>query len=344
MYICSAKKDWVGRNLISILVSNFSGFSKKYFLKAIELRLISINESRASPGQVIKDGDILRHLVLRHEPHAFFWTRHTTTAVSTAKARMHTFSNLLSRTPINPASTEATIPSTISDSPGTSSSLPNASIAPLRANPIPWPADTRVGSIGVKWFCHDRVLVADKPPGIPVHPCGAYYHHTVTQLLAAGRWYSTDRDSTGALEGHCSGLLRRRARLLRGRVHALHRLDRLVGGVLLLCTDANTARDMAKDITAGDCDKIYVARVSGKFPHRVACSQPIRKRPVTADAANGSSEPLRECHADGKPARTTFELLRYLQVCATGRQDMRRMFSLHACQCPHTNMPTCLTG
>ena len=321
MYVCSAKRDWVGRKLINILVGQFSGFSRKYFLKAIKLRLISINESRASsPNQTIRDGDILRHLVLRHEPRTFFWTRHASTAANNhAKALIRTSTTILSSTMTGLSSTSAALPSTSSTLPGTSSSLPHvASSAPLHDGPIALPADTRVGWIEVKWFDNDRVLVANKPPGIPVHPCGAYHHHTVTQMLATGRWYSTGHASTGALESP-SALRRRRECVLRGGVHALHRLDRLVGGVLLLCADANTARDMAKDMCAGDCDKIYVARVSGKFPARVTCCQPIRKRPVMENGATESREPLRECHAGGQSAKTVFALVRYMEVSPHSR-------------------------
>jgi 23S rRNA-/tRNA-specific pseudouridylate synthase len=70
----------------------------------------------------------------------------------------------------------------------------------------------------VTW--HHGVGVVNKPAGLPVHPSGMFAANTVTAMLSA------------AFGGSGSGGGTRASRVA---VHAVHRLDRLTSGLLLVC-------------------------------------------------------------------------------------------------------------
>ncbi|KAJ9581971.1 hypothetical protein L9F63_003661 [Diploptera punctata] len=85
----------------------------------------------------------------------------------------------------------------------------------------------------------DDILVINKPPSIPVHPCGRYRHNTIVFILAK--------------EYNLKGL------------RTIHRLDRLTSGLLLF--GRTQQRAMLKE---------YVCRVEGEFPDgEIICEEPI---------------------------------------------------------------------
>lgn len=91
----------------------------------------------------------------------------------------------------------------------------------------------------------ESILVVDKPSTMPIHPCGAYHYNSLFEILA--HW---KRDSYGAK-----------------KLYTIYRLDRLTSGVVLLAKNAQLARSLGKCIVERDgCEKIYLARVKGKFP------------------------------------------------------------------------------
>ena len=85
------------------------------------------------------------------------------------------------------------------------------------------------------------LIVVCKPAGIPVHACGAFRHNTLISLLVA---------EAG----------------LRAPLHAVHRLDRLTSGLIILASSANAAREMGRQLRDRAVRKRYIARVAGEFP------------------------------------------------------------------------------
>ena len=93
----------------------------------------------------------------------------------------------------------------------------------------------------------DGLVVVDKPATVPVHPCGGYYHNSVVSLLGA---YHPDL----------------------GGLKTIHRLDRLTSGVLLLATNGATVHRVSTMLRdGGGVEKVYYARVVGKFPRGPNC-------------------------------------------------------------------------
>ncbi|CAN0906040.1 RNA pseudouridine synthase 7 [Linum grandiflorum] len=84
------------------------------------------------------------------------------------------------------------------------------------------------------------VVTISKPATVPVHPCGQYRKNTVVGILQA--------------EHNLAPLL------------PIHRLDRLVSGLLILAKNASKADLFRQEIEAGLVLKQYVARVVGVFP------------------------------------------------------------------------------
>jgi 23S rRNA-/tRNA-specific pseudouridylate synthase len=83
------------------------------------------------------------------------------------------------------------------------------------------------------------LLVVDKPSTLPVHPCGAYQQNTLLPILEPTF----------------------------GKLHIIHRLDRLTSGLVLLAKNSTVAQTWGKALMERNtCTKVYVARVKGKFP------------------------------------------------------------------------------
>jgi 23S rRNA-/tRNA-specific pseudouridylate synthase len=91
-----------------------------------------------------------------------------------------------------------------------------------------------------KIFEDDDTLVIDKPPSVPIHPCGRFRHNSVVSILAKEYGYKT--------------------------LKVVHRLDRLVSGVLILAKNLNQAHKLEVMIRRREVQKKYVCRVAGEFP------------------------------------------------------------------------------
>ncbi|KAG7348050.1 RluA family pseudouridine synthase [Nitzschia inconspicua] len=87
----------------------------------------------------------------------------------------------------------------------------------------------------------DEVLVVDKPATLPVHPCGGYHVQSLMSILE---------------KHHCHG----------NKLYTIHRIDRLTSGLVILGKTSAVAQAWGKSIMNRDCQKIYLARVRGKFP------------------------------------------------------------------------------
>ncbi|OQR86176.1 hypothetical protein ACHHYP_10846 [Achlya hypogyna] len=89
-------------------------------------------------------------------------------------------------------------------------------------------------------FEDDSMVVVNKPSTIPVHPCGAYRHNSMTFILAV------DHD--------------------RHPLFPVHRLDRLTSGLLVLAKTPEKAQTMSAQLVDRSMLKYYVAKVAGRFP------------------------------------------------------------------------------
>ena len=91
----------------------------------------------------------------------------------------------------------------------------------------------------------DSLLIVDKPATLPIHPCGGYNYNSLFEILS--HWKP---ESYGS-----------------GKLFTVHRLDRLTSGLVVIAKSSNVARSLSKCISDRDgCEKVYLARVKGKFP------------------------------------------------------------------------------
>jgi len=89
----------------------------------------------------------------------------------------------------------------------------------------------------------EDVIVVDKPSTIPVHPCGGYNFNSLFHILS-------EQDPS-----------------LEGKLHNVHRLDRLTSGLTVVAKTSEVAKTLGKCINDRDgCHKSYLARVKGRFP------------------------------------------------------------------------------
>jgi len=100
----------------------------------------------------------------------------------------------------------------------------------------------------------ENMVVIDKPPSIPVHPCGRYRHNSVLFIMA--KEYNMNQ------------------------LYPLHRLDRLTSGILAFARNKCTAKKYHQQMREGKIKKIYIAKVHGKFPEEeLNISEPILVQP-----------------------------------------------------------------
>lgn len=96
----------------------------------------------------------------------------------------------------------------------------------------------------------DDFIVIDKPPSVPVHPCGRYRHNCLLFILAK--------------EHNLKEL------------YSVHRLDRLTSGVLLFAKTVRKSQEVNEEIRDRKVAKEYVCRVEGNFPEEtITCNEPI---------------------------------------------------------------------
>lgn len=88
----------------------------------------------------------------------------------------------------------------------------------------------------------DEYIVVNKPSGVPCHPTGAYIQYSITKKLFGDM-----------------------------KVACVNRLDMPVSGILII-TYKNLKNSMMK---INDTEKIYIAKVNGKFPNSIECDYKI---------------------------------------------------------------------
>ncbi|KAH1126299.1 RNA pseudouridine synthase 7 [Glycine soja] len=120
------------------------------------------------------------------------------------------------------------------------------------------------------------VLTVCKPASVPVHPCGQYRKNTVVGILQAEHGLTP--------------------------LFPVHRLDRLVSGLLILARNAAKADIFRQQIEAGLVHKQYIAKVGGEFPE----DEVIVDANIDYNAREGRSTAEVRGSAKGKAASTKF--------------------------------------
>ncbi|CAL1282567.1 unnamed protein product [Larinioides sclopetarius] len=96
----------------------------------------------------------------------------------------------------------------------------------------------------------EEFVVVDKPPSIPIHPCGRYRHNCLLFILAKD--YSLNE------------------------LYSVHRLDRLTSGLLVFTKTIKKSQEINEQIRDRKVKKEYVCRVVGDFPDGVIhCKEPL---------------------------------------------------------------------
>lgn len=101
----------------------------------------------------------------------------------------------------------------------------------------------------------DEVLVVSKPSGIPIHPVQNYYYNSFVQILQIEGWPG------------------RKEYLKDMQLRPCHRLDKLTSGICIFAKSAEAARKIQIEIQNRTVQKVYLARVKGKFPGIVHTNQ-----------------------------------------------------------------------
>ncbi|EYU43033.1 hypothetical protein ABFS82_04G122600 [Erythranthe guttata] len=120
------------------------------------------------------------------------------------------------------------------------------------------------------------VLTVYKPASVPVHPCGQYRKNTVVGILEA------EHDLAP--------------------IFPIHRLDRLVSGLLILARSASKADIFRQQIESGEIKKQYIAKVVGVFPE----NEQVANVNINYNAREGKSTVEIENGSKGKVACTKF--------------------------------------
>lgn len=97
----------------------------------------------------------------------------------------------------------------------------------------------------------DNLLVINKPPSLPIHPCGRYRFNSCLAMLYKQYGFSN--------------------------LHVVHRLDRLTSGVVIFAKNHETAVKYSRAIADRSMHKDYLCRVIGNFPDgEITVDQPLQ--------------------------------------------------------------------
>ncbi|KAL8589918.1 hypothetical protein ACOMHN_024005 [Nucella lapillus] len=126
---------------------------------------------------------------------------------------------------------------------------------------------------------NEDLVVINKPPSIPCHPCGKFRFNSIVFIMGKEHGYANLRN--------------------------IYRLDRLTSGVLILGKTARKTKELENHVLHRRVHKEYVARVLGHFPPgEVTVDEPL-------DCLSHKLTLWRVVDKGGKPSRTTFHRLSY---------------------------------
>ncbi|KAI3763234.1 hypothetical protein L1987_53687 [Smallanthus sonchifolius] len=140
----------------------------------------------------------------------------------------------------------------------------------------------------------EDVLTVCKPASVPVHPCGQYRKNTVVGILQA--------------EYDLAPLF------------PVHRLDRLVSGLLILARSASQADIFRQQIESGTVQKQYIAKVVGEFPKE---EQIVNLR-VNFNAREGRStvEVGEPDEKDSNTLKGKAAFTKFTRICTNGKYSI----------------------
>eukprot|EP00252_Welwitschia_mirabilis_P003842 TRINITY_DN13913_c0_g1_i1.p1 TRINITY_DN13913_c0_g1~~TRINITY_DN13913_c0_g1_i1.p1 ORF type:complete len:504 (-),score=89.39 TRINITY_DN13913_c0_g1_i1:392-1903(-) len=214
-FIAYVKQRWSGKKIEDVFSHEFRKRSYEYFVKAINLGRIRVDDRVILPGYIVKTTEKLSHFVHRHEP-------------------------------------------------------------PVLAEHVEILED---GS--------DIVTVC-KPASIPVHPCGQYRKNTVVGILQAEHGLAP--------------------------LFPIHRLDRLVSGLLIFAKNSSQADHFREEISAGKVQKEYIAKVIGIFPE----GQVEVNANVVYDPREGRSTVEEGCNYSNFSIKGKKACTRFTRICTDG--------------------------
>ncbi|XAR50363.1 tRNA pseudouridine(32) synthase [Bertholletia excelsa] len=137
------------------------------------------------------------------------------------------------------------------------------------------------------------VLTVYKPASVPVHPCGQYRKNTVVGILQAEHGLAS--------------------------LFPVHRLDRLVSGLLILARSASKADDFRQQIESGKVQKQYIAKVVGEFPE----DEQIVKVNVNYNAREGrSTVEVESVGKDGTPLKGKAACTKFTRLSTNGTHSI----------------------
>ncbi|GMF50217.1 unnamed protein product [[Candida] boidinii] len=88
-----------------------------------------------------------------------------------------------------------------------------------------------------------RIIVINKPPGIPVHPTIGYVYNTILEIL--------------------------KIQLKTDNLYLCHRIDKSTSGIVIIAKSLESFHDFQTLIEGKLVKKTYIARVQGEFPTKV---------------------------------------------------------------------------
>jgi len=115
----------------------------------------------------------------------------------------------------------------------------------------------------------DSLLVVDKPPALPVHPCGGYHDNSLLNVLQKELGKAAAAATTAQQQPRDDGQCPPKKKL-----YMIHRLDRLTSGLVVLGKDSAAAKQWGTLIQERECEKLYLARARGRFPKDAAETLP----------------------------------------------------------------------
>ncbi|CAH9109102.1 unnamed protein product [Cuscuta europaea] len=147
----------------------------------------------------------------------------------------------------------------------------------------------------VEILCEEpEVLTICKPASVPVHPCGQYRKNTILGILEAEHSLTP--------------------------LFPIHRLDRLVSGLLILARSSSRADTFRQQIESGKVQKQYIARVIGVFPEDeqvVNANVNYNAREGRSTAEAGGNSVRGNDLINGKSASTKF-----MRICTDGKHSI----------------------
>ncbi|XP_031112492.1 RNA pseudouridine synthase 7 [Ipomoea triloba] len=147
----------------------------------------------------------------------------------------------------------------------------------------------------VEVLCKEpEVLTVCKPASLPVHPCGQYRKNTVLGILQAEHGLAP--------------------------LFPIHRLDRLVSGLLILARSSSRADIFRQQIESGRVQKQYIARVLGVFPE----DEQVVNANVNYNAREGrSTVEVGDNNINGNdPVKGKAACTKFTRICTNGQHSI----------------------